>query len=242
MKNKNKIKKDASPYVYQDEKFKGKLEFKNRIKWTEKQLKLLDIAADKDARVVFIKGPAGSSKSILAVYAALQMLDQKKVSEVMYIRSAVESSESKMGFLPGSSEEKMLYYNLPFMEKLDELLPHGDVESLKKQNKVSCFSTNFARGMSWSAKAVIMDEAQNSSKKEIVTILTRLGQFSRCFILADPLQTDLPTGKGGAFEELYTLFDNEDSRAHGIYVFEFTEDDIMRSELVKFIVKKLKKL
>jgi phosphate starvation-inducible protein PhoH len=239
---KNKQKTDKSPYVYQEDKFKGKLQFKNKIQWTEKQKKFLDIAAQKDTRIIFIKGPAGSSKSILSVYAALQMLDQKKVSEVMYVRSAVESSDSKIGFLPGSNEEKMMYYNLPFMDKLYELLPASDVETLKKQESVSCFSTNFARGMSWSAKAIIMDEVQNSSRKEIVTILTRLGQFSRCFVLADPLQTDLPHGKGGAFEELYNLFDNQESKEQGIYTFEFTEDDIMRSELVKFLVKKLKKL
>ena len=180
MSKNKKNKKDQSPYVYQDDKFKGKLQFKDKINWTDKQKKFLDIASNKDTRLVFIKGPAGSSKSILAVYAALLMLDQKKVSEVMYVRSAVESSDSKIGYLPGSNEEKVMYYNLPFMDKLYELLPDGDVEALKKQNKISCFSTNFARGMSWNAKAIIMDEVQNSSKKEIVTILTRLGHFSRC--------------------------------------------------------------
>lgn len=236
-----KQKKDESPYVHQDEKFKGKLQFRDRIKWTDKQKKFLELAAQKETRIVFIKGPAGSSKSILAVYAALQMLDQKKISEVMYIRSAVESSESKIGYLPGSNEEKMLYYNLPFMEKLEELLPTADVEALKNQNKVSCFSTNFARGMSWNAKAIIMDEVQNSSKKEIVTILTRLGEFSRCFILADPMQTDLTGGRCGGFEELYKLFDDQESREKGIYTFEFTEEDIMRSDLVRYLVKKLTK-
>jgi phosphate starvation-inducible PhoH-like protein len=240
-KNKNKA-KDQSPYVYQDDKFKGKLQFKNKIQWTEKQKKFIDLVSNKEVKLIFIKGPAGSSKSILAVYAALLMLDQKKVSEIMYVRSAVESSESKMGYLPGTNEEKMAFYNLPFEDKLHELLPSNDVESLKKQQKVSCFSTNFARGMSWNAKAIIMDEAQNSSRKEIVTILTRLGQFSRCFVLADPLQTDLAHGKGGGFEEIFQLFNNEESREKGIYTFEFGEEDIMRSELVRYLVKKFNQL
>lgn len=240
-KNKNKN-IDKSPYVYQDEKFKGKLQFKNKIQWTEKQQKFIELASNKDTRVIFIKGPAGSSKSILAVYAALLMLDQKKISEVMYVRSAVESSDSKIGYLPGTNDEKMMYYNLPFMEKLSELLPTPDIEALKKEEKVTCFSTNFARGMSWNAKAIIMDEAQNSSRKEIVTILTRLGQFSRCFVLADPLQTDLPPGKCGGFEEIFQLFNNNESKEKGIFTFEFSEDDIMRSELVKYLVKKFHEL
>lgn len=239
MKKNNKKKKDESPYVHQDEKFKGKLQFKNKIKWTEKQLQFLQLATGKEAKIIFVKGPAGSSKTLLSIQAALQLLDEKKISEVMYIRSAVESSESKIGFLPGSNEEKMMYYNLPFIDKLNELLPASDVESLKKQNKTTCFSTNFARGMSWNAKAIIIDETQNSSRKEIVTILTRLGQFSRCFVLADPMQTDLNNGRAGGFEELYNLFNDKESQENGIYTFEFSKDDIMRSELVKFLVKRL---
>lgn len=238
-KNKKSKQKDNSPYVFQDEKLKGKIQFKNKIKWTDKQLQFINLATNKETKIIFIKGPAGTSKSLLAVYASLLLLDEKKISEIMYIRSAVESSDSKMGFLPGTSDEKMAFYNLPFLDKLEELLPRPEIESLKKQEKVSCFSTNFARGMSWNAKSIILDEAQNSSRKEIVTILTRLGQFSKCFLLGDPLQVDLNYGKSG-FEEIYGIFDNEESRAQGIYTFEFSEDDIMRSELVKFIVKKLK--
>jgi phosphate starvation-inducible protein PhoH len=241
-KNKKNKNIDKSPYVHQDEKLKGKLQFKNKIQWTEKQRKFLELASNKDTKVIFVKGPAGSSKSILTVFAALQMLDDKKVSEVMYIRSAVESSESKIGYLPGTNDEKMMYYNLPFMEKLSELLYSPDIEMLKKEERVTCFSTNFARGMSWNAKAIIMDETQNSSRKEIITILTRIGQFSRCFVLADPLQTDLTNGKCGGFEELFQLFNNQEGRDNGIYTFEFTEEDIMRSELVKYIVKRVGQL
>lgn len=240
-KNKSKH-EDKSPYVPQGEKYRGKLQFKDKIVWTEKQKTFLELATHKDTRLVLIKGPAGSAKSILSVFASLKLLDDKRVSEIMYIRSAVESSDSKIGYLPGTNEEKMQYYNLPFIEKLEELLQKACVESIMKDGFVSCFSTNFARGMSWNAKAIIMDEAQNSSRKEIITILTRLGHFSRCFVLADPQQTDLKNGNGGGFEEIYSLFNNEESRAKGIHVFEFTEEDVMRSELVKFLVKKFSEL
>jgi phosphate starvation-inducible PhoH-like protein len=230
--------RDDSPYVYQGKKFGGSLQFRDKIKWTDKQKKFIDLATDKNTKILFVKGPAGSSKSILSVYTALKLLDEKRISEIMYVRSAVESSESSMGFLPGSADMKMAFYNMPFLDKLNELLISSDVSALQKQGSISCFSPNFARGVSWNAKAIIMDEAQNSTRKEIVTILTRLGQFSRGFILADPLQTDL-NGRAGGFEDLYSIFDNEESRMQGIHVFEFDENDIMRSELVKFIVRKL---
>jgi phosphate starvation-inducible protein PhoH len=103
------------------------------------------------------------------------------------------------------------------------------------------FPVNFARGMSWNNKCIIFDEVQNSSAKEITTVLTRMGKHSRCFILADPMQSDL-RGKDCAFEEMFKLFSDQESHEKGIRTFEFDEEDIMRSELVKYLIKKLKKL
>ncbi len=93
-----------------------------------------------------------------------------------------------------------------------------------------------------SAGIAIFDEAQNSSLKEIITILTRLGHFSRCFILADPMQTDLSQNKMGGFKTLKKLFSDEESVANGIKTFKFDEDDVMRSEIVKFRLKKFREL
>jgi phosphate starvation-inducible protein PhoH len=72
--------------------------------------------------------------------------------------------------------------------------------------------------------------------------MTRIGEFSKCFILADPDQSDLAYGKSGGFEKLQAIFSDEESRERGLYSFHFTEEDIKRSDLVKFIVKKLKTL
>ena len=103
------------------------------------------------------------------------------------------------------------------------------------------FPVNFARGMNWKSKCVILDEAQNSSLKEITTVLTRLGEGSRCFVLADPMQTDLRNrDQIGGFEKLYKTFTDQESQRMGIHTFAFDEDDIMRSELCKYIVKRVK--
>ena len=101
------------------------------------------------------------------------------------------------------------------------------------------FPVNFARGMNWKGKCIILDEAQNSTIKEITTVLTRMGEGSRCFVLADPMQTDLKNGNRGGFLKLYDIFNGEDSKAMGIHTFEFNEEDIVRSELTKFIVTKI---
>lgn len=233
-------KKDETERVHQQDKLKGTLNIRD-LKWTEKQLEFIDLALDKDVKIVLLEGPAGTSKSLLSVYCGLKLLSSKKISDIIYIRSAVESSDSKLGFLPGDIDDKLSFYNLPFYDKLDELLPKAEVDRLKKEGKISMFPVNYSRGMSWNAKMIIFDEAQNSSKKEIVTVLTRIGKFSKCFILADPMQTDLPITKNGGFEEIFQSFSDEESKEMGIHTFKFTEDDIVRSDLVRFIVKKLNK-
>tara|TARA_Y100000004_G_scaffold197103_1_gene269756 strand:- start:2344 stop:3126 length:783 start_codon:yes stop_codon:yes gene_type:complete len=211
--------------------------------WTEKQKDFFKIALHPDTKIVFVNGPAGTSKTLLATYCALQLLNMKSISDIMYLRSAVESADRSLGFLPGSAEEKLRFFNLPFLDKLDELLENTRVEKLEKEERISMFPVNFARGMNWMAKCVILDEAQNSTIKEITTVLTRLGEGTRCFILADPMQTDLKQeDKAHGFEKITKVFSDEESVSRGIYTFNFTEEDIMRSELVKFLVSKLKQV
>ena len=213
----------------------------NQLQWTEKQKDFFKIALNHSTRIVFVNGPAGTAKSLLSVYCGLQLLNMKAISDIMYLRSAVESSDSKLGYLPGTAEDKLRFYNLPFLDKLDELLPTTRAEKLEQEGRISMFPVNFARGMNWKSKCVILDEAQNSSLKEITTVLTRLGEGSRCFVLADPMQTDLRNrDQIGGFEKLYKTFTDQESQARGIHTFAFDEDDIMRSELCKYIVKKVK--
>jgi PhoH-like ATPase len=240
-KHKGPAHEDKSPKIYQRDKIKEFLSIKE-LNWTEKQKQFINAALDKETKIMMVSGPAGSSKSLISVYCALKLLNEKRVSDIIYIRSAVESSDSKLGFLPGDASEKLHFYNLPFLEKLDELLTKSEVDKLEKDGRASMYPINYARGMSWNAKAIIVDEVQNSSQKEIITVLTRLGKFSKCFVLADPAQTDLPQGRGGAFEKMYNLFSDQDSMNNGIKTFQFTEEDIMRSELVRFLVKKFKEL
>ena len=234
-------KQDKSPKVTQRGKLTAGLQIKD-LKWTKKQQDFIKLALDKETRLIFVSGPAGSSKTLLSIYCSLCLIRDKKVSDIIYVRSPVESSDSKIGFLPGDADEKLKYYNLPFSDKLVELLSKSDIELLNKQNRISGHPLSFVRGMSWNCKSIILDEAQNCTQKEIITLMTRLGKFSKCFILADPEQTDLTNGKAGGFEKLCKLFDDEESEKFGISSFYLTEEDIMRSEIVKYMVSKLKDL
>lgn len=233
------MKKDTSPYVPQREHLKHDLKLRDRIPWTERQKEFLELALAKNTRLLFVKGPAGTAKTILSVFASLKLMAESRISDIIYIRSAVESSDSKIGFLPGDADEKLHFYNLPFAEKLEELLPKQDIAFLEKEQRIRMYPVNYARGMSWNAKTIIFDEAQNSSLSEIITVITRLGEYSRCFILADPKQSDLPAAKRGGFEALMNLFNKDEDKAIGIHSFEFFTPDIMRSGLVRHIVERL---
>ena len=227
--------------VYQKEKSKDHLHIKD-LKWTNRQKELIKLALSDDTNIMFISGPAGTSKTMLAVYAGLRLLNKRSISEIVYIRSAVESSDARLGFLPGDADTKLHYFNLPFADKLNELLSEADIKKLQKEERVTTYPINFSRGMSWNEKCLILDECQNSTIKEIVTLLTRIGNYSKIFICADPMQTDLKNGSRGAFSKLKELFSGEDSRDRGVHTFEFGEEDIVRSEILKFIVKKINTL
>ena len=167
-------------------------------------------------------------------------MNEKKISDILYVRSIVESADVKMGTLPGEADDKLSPYKRPLIDKLDELLPKESVQYLIKDNRIEGLPVGYLRGLNWNAKAVIGDEMQNCTKKELITLMTRTGEFSRVFLCGDPQQSDIGTRSG--FRDIFNLFNDDDSKANGIYTFEFTEDDILRSALVKFIVQKIKSL
>lgn len=232
-------KKDQSPTVHQRNKITAPLTIINR-ELTEKQKKFIDLAMDRQVKLLLVSGPAGTTKTYLSVLAALMLMNEKKISDILYVRSIVESADVKMGTLPGEADDKLSPYKRPLIDKLDELLPKESVQYLIKDNRIEGLPVGYLRGLNWNAKAVIGDEMQNCTKKELITLMTRTGEFSRVFLCGDPQQSDIGTRSG--FRDIFNLFNDDDSKANGIYTFEFTEDDILRSALVKFIVQKIKSL
>lgn len=252
----SRIKKTAKPEeelvistkrVPQRPKLKNPIGLK-RYDWTEKQKEILDTDFD----IMFLHGVSGSSKTSLAVYLALKALNDKKVSDILYIRSAVENSENGLGFLKGDLHEKFSVYGVPFFDKLEELVSKPDIDRLKAEDRIDVQPINFIRGQNWNARFVILDEAQNTPYKDLKTFLTRRGKFTKIIVCADPEQTDLKENKGGGgfSRMLNNLFNenrekglnaptDEELDRHKIYQFEFTEEDILRSEFVKFVCKRL---
>jgi phosphate starvation-inducible PhoH-like protein len=232
--------KDTSPYVAQREKINFELHIRE-LPWNAKQKKIIDLFLDKHTKLMILKGPAGTSKTMLSMYLGLTLLNSKKVSDIVLVRSAVESSDSKLGYLPGDLSEKVQVYLTPFNDKFGELLTETEIKRLEKDNRFIICPINFARGLHFAVKFICCDEAQNLTLREIHTLMSRMGEFSKMIIAGDAEQSDLPNGKSG-FSTVYDFFSNEEAFENGIVCVELTEEDIVRSELVKYITKKFKEI
>lgn len=219
-------------------KLRGELDFKTReFKFSEKQQKILDCLLGDDTKIVFLSGPAGTSKTFLSVYAALHILNNDFDKEIIYIRSLVESASRSLGYLPGLAEEKFQPFMLPLMDKLEEIISESCSKQLLASNRVRAIPVNFLRGASFKDKIIIVDEFQNTTRVEGTTIISRIGENTRYFILGDPMQSDI-NGKS-AMKDYFNAFNNEESREKGIFCFEFDNSDIVRSEILKYIISRI---
>lgn len=229
---------DNSVHVHQKKKINYDLQIRE-IQWTAKQKEFLELAFDKNTQIMLVKGVAGTSKTTTAMYAALNLLKEKRVSDLILVRSIVESAENKLGYLPGSSDDKIYPYMIPFFDKLSMFLSDGEIKKLQTDQRIAAYPVGFLRGMDWNVRTVIADESQNLCRKELLTLMSRIGKFCKVFILGDVMQSDI---KNSGFNDVFNLFNNEESKNAGIQCFEFDDEHVMRSDLCKFITRKFKEL
>ncbi len=240
----NKKKSSAGLYnpVIKDESQKDRLDYDLKIRdfpWSERQKAFIELAQSKECKIIFVKGPAGTAKTLLATYASLQSLDQHKTEEIIYLRQPVESSSFNLGFLKGSLEEKMGPYTQPLCDKMEELLPASQAKRLMDEARIRSVPIGFLRGLSFNNSSIILDEAQNLPFSDFLTVLTRIGQYSKAIVCGDMMQSDI---KGSAFSRIYDGFDTEESREKGIYCFQFESCDIFRSPILSYIIDTIDKI
>jgi len=198
-----------------------------------KHQQFLEHIQDAKTNMVFVDGPAGTAKTYVAVYGALELLRREKVDEIIYIRSIIESASKSMGALPGDSDEKFSPYTMPLVDKLHEIVQRDTMRELFDKGLIRTVPVNFTRGLTFNKACVILDEAQNLTRKELVTILTRFGSKSTYIVCGDTFQADI---RDTGFEEIMDKFDTDKSRAHHIHCMKFGKAEIVRSAILKFIV------
>lgn len=190
-----------------------------------------------NTKMAIVDGRAGTAKTYLAALAALKLLQNKEIENIVYIRSIIESASKSIGSLPGELEEKFHPWAMPLIEKLDEIVGVTVSQDLIKNEIIKCVPINFARGLTFKNSFVIVDEIQNFCFKEILTCLSRFGHGTKYAVIGDSMQSDI-NGKSG-FSFVFNRFNDEESQLHGIHTFKFGENEVVRSEILKFIVKKL---
>ncbi|XEU20576.1 PhoH family protein [Tistrella mobilis] len=190
------------------------------------------LSAIRDHDLVFGIGPAGTGKTYLAVAMAVALFLEKKVDRIILSRPAVEAGE-RLGFLPGTLEEKVNPYLRPLYDALQDTLPDDIVSKLIESGKIEVAPLAFMRGRTLSNAFVILDEAQNTTAVQMKMFLTRLGENSRMVITGDLSQIDLPAGTVSGLSDALSVL----GRLKEVPVVTFDDTDVVRHPLVARIVR-----
>lgn len=180
--------------------------------------------------IVFGVGPAGTGKTYLAMAKAVQALQRKEVSRIILTRPAVEAGE-RLGFLPGTLNDKIDPYLRPLFDALHEMLDPESVPKLLASGTIEVAPLAYMRGRTLNDAFIILDEAQNTTPEQMKMFLTRLGFNSRMVITGDVTQIDLPNGTSGLRTALEVLGEVDD-----MSVSYLTSDDVVRHSLVAKII------
>ena len=181
--------------------------------------------------MVFGIGPAGTGKTYLAVAMAISALLSKRVNRIILARPAVEAGE-RLGFLPGTLQEKVDPYLRPLYDALYDMLEPEKVDRFLEKNIIEIAPIAFMRGRTLNDSFIILDEAQNTTSEQMKMFLTRMGFNSKAVITGDITQIDLPNAKRSGLLEAIDILSNVD----GISFCRFDETDVVRHHLVQRIV------
>ena len=182
--------------------------------------------------MVFGIGPAGTGKTYLAVAMGVSALLAKKVSRIVLVRPAVEAGE-RLGFLPGTLQEKVDPYLRPLYDALYDLVEPEKVDKMLERNVIEVAPLAFMRGRTLNDAFIIMDEAQNTTSEQMKMFVTRLGNNAKAVITGDVTQIDLPNPrKSGLLEAIEVL-----KGVDGITFCHFEDGDVVRHQLVQRIIR-----
>ncbi len=182
--------------------------------------------------MVFGIGPAGTGKTYLAVAMAVSALNAKRVSRIILARPAVEAGE-RLGFLPGTLQEKVDPYLRPLYDALYDLMDQERVDRYLEKNVIEIAPIAFMRGRTLNDSFIILDEAQNTTPEQMKMFVTRMGFNAKMVVTGDITQIDLPNARRSGLLEAMEVLKPVD----GIFFNFFNEEDVVRHHLVQRIVR-----
>jgi phosphate starvation-inducible protein PhoH and related proteins len=190
------------------------------------------LKAIQENDIVIGIGPAGTGKTYLAVAAAVDALNRKRVKRIILARPAVEAGEN-LGFLPGDLQEKVDPYLRPLYDSLEDMMPADRVARALSERTIEIAPLAYMRGRTLGDAFVILDESQNATTAQMKMFLTRLGLNSRVVITGDKTQIDLPRKEDSGLLQVERILTGID----GIAMVYLDDTDVVRHRLVKDIIR-----
>lgn len=212
----------------------GNMQLKSIVPLTQNQRKTFE--AYREGKNLMLHGMAGTGKTYISMYLALHdVINRELYDNVTLVRSVVPTRD--MGFLPGNQKEKSQAYEMPYFPIATDLFGRGDAYDLLKNKKLINFiTTSFIRGTTINDSIIIVDEVENMTFHEIDSVITRVGKNCRIVFCGDFRQSDLQRNEDR--NGLIRFMDIVDKLRNFGYI-EFTQDDIVRSGLVRdYIIAK----
>jgi phosphate starvation-inducible PhoH-like protein len=189
------------------------------------------VDAIDDNTIVFGIGPAGTGKTYLAMAKAVQALQAKQVNRIILTRPAVEAGE-RLGFLPGTLNEKIDPYLRPLYDALHDMLDPESIPRLMQAGTIEVAPLAYMRGRTLNDAFIILDEAQNTTPEQMKMFLTRLGFGSKIVVTGDVTQIDLPGGTTSGLKIVREILEGVED----VHFAQLGSADVVRHKLVSDIV------
>ncbi|MDR1287593.1 MAG: PhoH family protein [Treponema sp.] len=186
----------------------------------------------RSSDISFCIGPAGTGKTYLAIAEALRLVLSKKLRKLVLTRPVVEAGES-LGFLPGDLAQKIHPYLRPLYDAMEFLVPFEVIRRMEETRTIEIAPLAYMRGRSLNDSAVILDEAQNTTKEQMKMFLTRIGEGARAVITGDITQIDLPRRTDSGLLHAVSVLNG----VGGIHFSWLHTSDVVRNPLVRKIIE-----
>lgn len=200
---------------------------------TRNQEKLVLALQNDSQHIVVASGPAGTGKTYLAVLAAVKALREGNCKKIILTRPAIEVEEEKHGFLPGDLNQKMMPWCIPLLDVLKEYYREQDVTAMIEAGTIEIAPLAFMRGRTLKDAWIIADESQNMTPKQMVMLLTRIGENSKITVTGDVEQTDRIKGNNGLVDLCERL---KRGGVKGIAVCDLDNRDIQRHSIIDAVL------
>jgi phosphate starvation-inducible PhoH-like protein len=199
---------------------------------TENQKDYIRTVAENS--ITFCQGLAGSGKTHIAIGMALEYLINNKVDRIVITRPVIEAGE-KIGYLPGTAEEKLHPYLLPIIDEINHFISPAFYASLKLNNKIEVVPLGLMRGRNFHDCFIVADECQNATYDQLKMLLTRIGRNSKMVLTGDVGQSDLNRNVQGGF---LTMIENL-TDLNGVGIAQLCSSDIVRNPIIVSILSRL---